>query len=84
MMEESQEIPCPICRTANPDFEAITRKINQARTPAGKTPFAQELIQKVGTVLNEHQTSGNVLTEACRTILGLRKQTAELIIKFRQ
>lgn len=81
-MERTQEIPCPICRTANPDFEAITQKINQAKTPAEKAPFAQELIQKVGAVLNEHQTSGGVLTEACRTVLGLRKQTAELILKF--
>ena len=69
---------------ANPDFEAITRKINQAKTPAEKAPFAQELIQKVGVVLNEHQTSGGVLTEACRTVLGLRRQTAELILKFQR
>ena len=83
-MEESQKIPCQICRMANPDFEAITRKINQAKTPAEKAPFAQELIQKVGVVLNEHQTSGGVLTEACRTVLGLRRQTAELILKFQR
>jgi len=81
-MEESQEIPCPICRRANPDFEAITQKINQAKTPAEKAPHARELIEKVGAVLNEHQTSGSVLTEACRTVLGLRRQTAELILKF--
>jgi len=83
-MEEPQEIECAICRRANPDFEALNQKINQARTPAEKAPFAQELIQKVGAVLNEHQVSGSVLTEACRTILNLRKQTAELILKFQR
>ena len=84
MMEHDQAIECSICRRANPDFEALNQKINQARTPAEKAPFAQELIKKVGVVLNEHQTSGTILTQACRTILGLRKQTAELILKFRK
>lgn len=83
-MEKPQEIPCAICRSAQPAFDAINQHINQAGTPAEKAPFAQELIQKVGAVLNEHQSSGSVLTEACRTILGLRKQTAELILKFKQ
>ena len=81
-MEPAQAIQCPICRSAQPAFDAINQNINQARTPAEKAPFAQELIQTVGAVLNEHQTSGSVLTEACRTVLGLRKQTAELILKF--
>ena len=83
-MEEQQEIQCAICRKANPDFEAINQKINQAKTPAEKAPHAQELIQKVGAVLNEHQISGNVLTDACRTVLNLRKQTAQLILEFKR
>ena len=83
-MEQPQEIPCAICRSAQPAFDAINQNINQAKTPAEKAPFAQELIQKVGAVLNEHQSSGSVLTEACRTILGIRRQTAELILKFKQ
>lgn len=84
MMEQSEEIVCPICRKANADFEAINQRINQAKTPTEKAPFAQELIQKVGAVLDEHQTSGSVLTEACRTLLNLRKQTAELILSFQR
>ena len=83
-MQEPQDIPCPICRSAQPAFDAINQKINQAKTPSEKAPFAQELIQKVGTVLDEHQTSGSVLTEGCRTLLDLRRQTAELILKFRK
>ena len=81
-MEQPQEIPCAICRSAQLAFDAINQKINQAKTPAEKAPCARELIQKVGAVLNEHQTSGSFLTEACRAVLGLRKQTAELILKF--
>ena len=83
-MEEPQEIQCAICRNAQPEFEAINRRINQARTPAEKAPYARELIQKVGAVLNEHQQSGSILTDACRTVLGVRKQTAELILKFQR
>lgn len=83
-MEEQEEIACAICQKAQPAFDAINQKINQAKTPSEKAPFAQELIQKVGEVLNEHQSSGGVLTEACRTILGVRRQTAELILKFKR
>ena len=83
-MEGHQEIQCAICQKANPDFEALNQKINQAKTPTEKAPHARELIQKVGDVLNEHQTSGSILTEACRTILGLRRKTAELILKFQR
>ncbi len=79
-----QEIQCPICRKANAAFDAINQNINQAKTPSEKAPFAQELIQKVGEVLNEHQSSGGVLTEVCRTILGVRRQTAGLILKFKR
>lgn len=84
MTEQSQGMPCAICQRAQPAFDAINQKINQAKTPSEKAPFAQELIQKVGEALNEHQTSGSVLTEACRRILGVRRQTAELILKFKR
>ena len=83
-MDKSEELACPICRRANPDFEALNQKINQAKTPAEKAPHARELIQKFGAVLNEHQKSGTVLSLACRTLLNLRKQTAELILGFKR
>lgn len=83
-MKQPEGIACPICRKANPDFERINRKINQARTPAEKASFAGELIKKVEAVLEGHQMPGNILTEACRTLLDLRKQTAELILKFQK
>ena len=84
MMEEPQEIECAICQRANPDFEALNQKINQAKTPAEKAPHARRLIERVEAVLNEHQKSGTVLSLACRTLLNLRKQTAELILKFQR
>ncbi len=79
---EGQEIACAICRKANPDFEAINRQINEARTPVEKAPHARALIEKVEAVVNEHKSSSGVLTTACMTLLNLRKQTAELILKF--
>jgi len=81
-MDKSGEIACPLCRRANTSFEAIKHQINQAKTPAEKAPHARELIEKVEAVFKEHNASGNLLTEACRTLLSLRKQTAELILKF--
>lgn len=83
-MEKEPEIVCAICRAAQPEFEAITRQINQAQTPAAKAPFARQLIEKVEAVSKEHDTSGRVLTEPCLDVLNLRKQVAELILKFQR
>ena len=83
-MDESGEIACPICRRANTGFEGINHQINQAKTPAEKAPAAKLLIMKAEAVLQEHAAPGHVLTDACRTLLNLRKQTAELILKFRR
>jgi len=81
-MEHDQAIECSICRRANPDFEALSHQINQARTPSEKAPHAKALVEKVEAVVNEHQGSSGVLTTACMTLLNLRKQTAELILGF--
>ena len=82
-MDQSEEIACPICRRANISFEALNRQINQAKTPTEKAPAAKLLIERAEAVLQEHAAPGNVLTDACRTLLNLRKQTAGLILKFR-
>jgi len=81
-MKMHVEIACPICRKANPDFEGTSRQINQAQAPADKAYFARRLIEQVEAVKKEHAGSDTMLTEACRTLLNLRKQTAELILKF--
>lgn len=83
-MERDQEIECSICRRANPDFEALSRQINQARTPPEKAAHARALVEKVEAIVNEHKGSSGVLTTACMTLLNLRKQTAELIIGFQR
>ncbi|MBI3319635.1 MAG: hypothetical protein HYZ89_03505 [Candidatus Omnitrophica bacterium] len=83
-MRLSQDIQCTICRKANSEFELITRRINEAGTPVEKAPHAKALIEKVDAVFKEHDTPGTLLTEACLTLLNLRKQTAELILKFKR
>jgi hypothetical protein len=81
-MDARRETGCLVCEKANPDFELINRRINQARTLAERVSHARELIEKVEAVLKEHQDVHGVLAEACRSVLNLRKQTAELILKF--
>ena len=81
-MDARRKTECPICEKANPNFELINRRINQARILAEKVSHARELIQKVEAVLKEHQEVHSVLAEMCRSVLNLRKQTAELILKF--
>lgn len=51
-MPESKT-PCPICKRANPGFEAVNRQINQARSIADKAYFARKLMTKVEDVLAE-------------------------------
>ena len=81
-MEKSEQlISCPICQKANPQIEALNRQINQARTPKDKAPFAHKLIAKVDAVLEEHGPIEGPFAKGCRTVLNLRKQTAELILK---
>ena len=80
--EEEQTIPCPICRRANPAIEALNRQINQAGVVTDKAYFARQLITKVEEVLKEHgDPEGDPVAKACRSVLDLRKQTAELILK---
>lgn len=83
-MDTSEDIACPICRRANTSFQALNRQINEAKTPAEKAPAAKLLMEKAEAVLQEHAAPGHTLTDACRTLLNLRKQTAGLILKFRR
>lgn len=81
MQKPAQEIACPICRRANPSIESLNRQINQSRAPKEKAPFAKQLIIKVEEVLQEHGPAEDPIAKGCRTVLNLRKQTAELILK---
>jgi hypothetical protein len=82
-MREEQEptIPCPICRRANPAVEALNRQINQARIVTDKAYFARQLITKVDEILKEHGPADDPVTKACCSVLSLRKQTAEMILR---
>lgn len=79
-MPESK-IPCAICERANPDFEALNRQINQSRDITDKVYFAKKLLTKVEDVLAEHGPANDPIGKACRSVLVLRKQTAQLILK---
>lgn len=81
-MDVRQKIECPLCQKAESDFHRITGRINRAGTIAEKASHARELLQKVANVLKEHENVNSGLAEACRTVLNLRKKTAELILKF--
>lgn len=81
MSQQQKEIPCPLCRRANPAIEALNRQINQARVVTDKAYFARKLLTKVEDVLAEHGPAGDPAAKACRGVLGLRKTTAELILK---
>ncbi len=81
-MDVRQQIECPLCQKAKSDFDLINGRINHARTAAEKVSHARELLQKVETVLKEHEHIDSALAAACRSVLNLRKRAAELILKF--
>ena len=81
-MDVRQEIECSLCQKAKSDFDLLTERINRARTIPEKVSHARELLQKVEAVLKEHEHVATGLAEVCRTVLNLRKKTAELILKF--
>ena len=78
---EKQEITCSICQNANPVIESLNKQINQARSVTDKVYFASKLKVKVEEVLEEHGPADDPVAKACRGVLNLRKQTAELILK---
>ena len=81
-MGTDQKIECRICQKAKSEFDRINQRINQAKTIAEKASQARELLQKIEAVRKEHENVDDSLTEVCRTVLNLRKQTAEVILKF--
>ncbi len=81
-MNAHQPIECFLCQRAESDFHRINESINRARTTSEKASHAWELLQKVETVLKQHENLESGLAEACRTVLNLRKKAAELILKL--
>ncbi len=77
-----QQIECPMCQKAESDFSRINEGINLSPTLAEKASYARELIQKVETLLKEHETLQDGFAEACRAVLNLRKNAAEMVLKL--
>ncbi len=76
------QVECPLCQRAESDFERINEGINQAATLTEKASHARELIQKVDTLLKEHENVESGLAKACRAVLNLRKKAAEMVLKL--
>ena len=77
-----QQVECPLCQKAESAFAQINEGINRAATLTEKAFHARELIQKVDTLLKEHENVESGLAEACRAVLNLRKKTAEMVLKL--
>ncbi len=77
-----QQIECPLCQKAESDFSRINEGINHAATLTEKASHARELLQKVETLLKEHEGLEAGLVEACRAVLNLRKKAAEMVLKL--
>jgi len=80
-MDVRQQIECPLCQKAESDFHLINERINRARTIAEKASHARELLEKVETVLKEHENVDSGFAEVCRSLFNFRKKTAQLILK---
>jgi len=77
-----QQIECPLCQKAESDFSRINEGINRAATLREKASHARELIQKVETLLKEHENVECSFAETCRALLNLRKKAAEMVLKL--
>jgi multidrug resistance efflux pump len=71
-----------LCQKAESEFSRINEGINRSAALAEKASHARELIQKVDTLLREHETLQNGFAEACRAVLNLRKNAAEMILRL--
>lgn len=82
MYKEKKRVTCLIFQKQEPLIRELADKINKAREPKEKIGHAQELQKQTGVLLMcpEYKET-NLDCKSCRTITGLRKATAELIIK---
>lgn len=85
MPKKEAKIGCPTFQKQEPVIEDITRKINSARGVPEKAGLAEELRQEVGVLLScPDYDQQKPDCKNCRFISGLRKKTADLIIKARK
>jgi hypothetical protein len=77
-------IHCPIDLFPRQETEVsrLTEAINQARTAAGKVPFAEAMIETVHMLLAcEAYDEGSMDCRLCRQFSQLRRKTAEVVVK---
>jgi hypothetical protein len=85
MKKENAEIICSIFQKHEPVIKSITDKINQAIGVTKKAIFAEKLQKEVDVFLScSDYNDKNSDCNNCRFIAGLRKKTANLIIKTKK
>ena len=82
MRKETDKDNCQVFRKQETVIKDLTDKINAVEQVQEKAKFAEELEKEVNVLLNclEYQTD-SFDCKNCRSIAGLRKATANLIIK---
>ena len=82
---QKPSINCSIFQKHEPRINASTDRINRAQSPHEKIKYAEGLLKEVDELLDcpEHKEQ-NIDCSNCRTVAGLRKGTAELIIKTKK
>jgi len=84
MAEPRPQISCPIFLKREWTIKELTRDINEAKAVSDKAERAECLKNEVEMLLScEKYNETKKDCKNCRTISGLRKQTAELLIKAR-
>lgn len=77
MRKRFEKIQCFLCLKENSEIENLNKKINETKDISEKVTYAQFLLAKVNSLIELHEDK----SLPCITVLNLRKQTAELIIK---
>lgn len=82
-MEKSHLKTCPVCGKYEQHADKIAERLNQAGGAQEKAKYAQELLEaeKMLSFCPEYVAGESPECQAHRNIVGLRKKTAELILK---
>jgi len=85
MDNQEGNISCAVFQKQEAVIKDITGKINAIEGVAGKAVFAEELRKEVDVLLSCQGFNDKSLDcENCRFIAGLRKRTADIIIKVKK
>lgn len=85
MPKEEPKISCPAFQKQEPVIKGISDKINSAKDVKEKARFAEELQKEVNVLLSCPDYKKEKLDcKNCHFIAGLRKKTADIIIKAKK